>query len=287
MHSLLPRTNDYIFKKIFGDHRHTNILKDFLQSVLDLPAEEYDQIEIVDPHTRIDVFPDKECVLDVKLHTKSKKIIDIEMQVRSSPVMKQRVVYYLADMVKSQVKTGENYDRIQKVVSIIIAAKHNLIRDDKEYFHRYHLHDRRNDSTFTDLIEVNTLELLKLPGKSDNSKLWKWLRFFKSESEEEMKMLVQENTAISEAVDVLKELSEDERTRMIVQSREKFLQDQKAREKEALQIGLTKGRAEGRAEGERIGVEKGREEGRNEIIENMRRQGFSEEQIKSICGGLQ
>ena len=92
MTKLLPRTNDLIFKKIFGDHKNKNILKDFLQSVLDLPAEEYDKIEVVDPHSKACVFDDKECILDIKLHTKSKKIIDIEMQVRHSPVMKQRVV---------------------------------------------------------------------------------------------------------------------------------------------------------------------------------------------------
>ena len=288
MTKLLPRTNDLIFKKIFGDQKNKNILKDFLQSVLDLPAEEYDKIEIVDPHSRTSIFDDKECILDIKLHTKSKRIIDIEMQVRHSPVMKQRVVYYLADMVKEQLKNGDNYGKLQKVISIIIAAKHKLVMTDEEYFHKYHLHDKENNSTFTDLMEVNTLELQKLPKKSDNSKLWKWLRFLKTDSEEEMEMLTHGNNAIKEAVCVLKELSEDERTRLLVQSREKFRQDQEAREKEEFQKGKQQGIVEGIEKGKQQGIVEGMEKGIKsksiEIAKSALKMGMSNEQIMHLTG---
>jgi hypothetical protein len=42
-------TNDFVFKKIFGDERNIDILADFLQAVLDLPPDEYEHIKLVDP----------------------------------------------------------------------------------------------------------------------------------------------------------------------------------------------------------------------------------------------
>jgi hypothetical protein len=41
---------DYVFKRIFGDQRNTDILAAFLMAALNLSEEEVDQIAIVDPH---------------------------------------------------------------------------------------------------------------------------------------------------------------------------------------------------------------------------------------------
>ncbi|MDR2670034.1 MAG: hypothetical protein LBC14_08810 [Desulfovibrio sp.] len=42
----LSPKNDVIFHMVFGEHK--NVLTGFLQAVLDLPAEEYEDIKIVD-----------------------------------------------------------------------------------------------------------------------------------------------------------------------------------------------------------------------------------------------
>ena len=46
--------NDLVFKMIFGNPNNHEVLIGFLQSVLDIPKEEYDTIELVDPNFRID-----------------------------------------------------------------------------------------------------------------------------------------------------------------------------------------------------------------------------------------
>jgi hypothetical protein len=43
---LLPLKSDVIFRMVFGDSRNKSILRDFLTAVLNLPAEEYDEIDI-------------------------------------------------------------------------------------------------------------------------------------------------------------------------------------------------------------------------------------------------
>ena len=73
---------------------------------------------------------------------------------------------------------------------------------------------------FTNLTEINTLELSKLPQDTDSSELWYWMKFIKSDDEEVLNMLAQRNPQMSKAVGVLKELSADERTRMLYEQRE-------------------------------------------------------------------
>ncbi|MDR0635015.1 MAG: Rpn family recombination-promoting nuclease/putative transposase, partial [Azoarcus sp.] len=67
---LSPR-NDLVFKLLFGDANDTTLITWFLQSVLDLPAGDYEEVEIVDPRLPADAFEDKEGILDVKVKTRS------------------------------------------------------------------------------------------------------------------------------------------------------------------------------------------------------------------------
>ncbi|WP_310602781.1 Rpn family recombination-promoting nuclease/putative transposase [Anaerosporobacter sp.] len=224
---ILKPTNDLIFKLIFGDNRNIDILASFLQSVLNLPESEYSHLTIVDPYTRIEKINDKTSILDVKLHTKSGKIIDIEIQVSDVPQMKERIVFYTAKMITEQVGKGDNYN-LKKVISIVI-TDYKIITENESYHNVYQLYDKNTNSKFTDVLEINTLELPKLPSETDNSSLWNWLRFLKADREEELTMLAQKSPEIYKAVGVLKELSQDERTKLLYESREKAMRDERAR----------------------------------------------------------
>ncbi|MCL2052716.1 MAG: Rpn family recombination-promoting nuclease/putative transposase, partial [Lachnospiraceae bacterium] len=117
---LLPKV-DLIFKLLFGDERNREILKEFLLSVLRLPEEEYEEIIFVDPHLLPEYDGDKLGILDVKVKLKKGKILDIEIQVNPSDVMRERVVFYVSKMVTEQISSGGDYEEIKKVISILIA----------------------------------------------------------------------------------------------------------------------------------------------------------------------
>ncbi|GHV80158.1 hypothetical protein AGMMS49944_19490 [Spirochaetia bacterium] len=168
---LLSPKNDLIFKLIFGEHKNTDILIDFLQAILDIPPEEYSHIEIVDPHLRQIAPGDKLGILDIKLHTKSGKVIDIDIQAFNVANLRERVVYYTSKMITAQIGEGDTYENIKKAITILI-TDFVLITDSEEYHNGYVLHDPCSGSTFTDIIEVHTLELPKVPQKTDRSNLW-------------------------------------------------------------------------------------------------------------------
>ena len=95
---------------------------------------------------------------------------------------------------------------------------------------------------------------------------------------------------MEEAWGIIKELSADERERMLAEDREKTRRDLAAYYETGLVEGLEKGhaaglatgRAEGHAEGLATGLATGRAEERKMLIANMLGQGFSSEQICSL-----
>ncbi len=238
---LLKVRSDFIFRLIFGDQRNTDILAEFLKSMLDIPPDEYDKLTIVDPYLKKETVDDKFAILDVKLHTKSGMVVSIEIQVEPLPDMKQRVVYGQSKAVTEQIKSGDKWGVISKVVTIVI-TDFALIRGDDRYHHEFR--SRTKDGIeFSDITEIHTLELCKLPPDADNTDLWNWSRFIRnSENDEEaLNMLAEKSPGLKKAVGVLKELSEDERIRMINENREIAWRDYMSRMDGAERKGIEKG----------------------------------------------
>jgi predicted transposase/invertase (TIGR01784 family) len=243
-----PR-NDAMFKMIFGDGRDIGILTDFLKATLDLPVEDYEEVTLVDPHLARENPEDKLGILDIKVRTRSGKLIDIEIQLCDQPQMRERIVFYLARMVNEQIGQGDEYWSIKRSICILI-ADYVLVPENRSYHNRYTLHDPATGSEFTDLLEVDTLELPKLPQDGDGTLLWDWLKFLSADEEEELTMLAEKNPQVKKAVVKLLALSEDEQARMLADSREKLRRDISARVNEAEKRGRKEGREEGREEGQ-------------------------------------
>ena len=120
-------------------------------------------------------------------------------------------------------------DKIGGVISIII-TDYALIPDSPKYHHRFVLYDPDNNVVFTDIIEVNTLEMPKLPKVEDGTELWNWLKFLSAERKEDLDMVAKKSPHVKKAVVRLMELSNDERTRLLYESRQKMEWDNQARE---------------------------------------------------------
>ncbi|GHV35352.1 hypothetical protein FACS1894187_07880 [Synergistales bacterium] len=236
---LLHLKNDIIFKMLFADPKNKDILRDFLSVVIDLPEEEYDVIEIIDPHLRVSYADEKLGILDVHIKTKSSHQIDVEIQVSRTPYVRERIAGYAGKMLGTQLFVGEKYVEMKKVVSVII-LDYNLIKDSDCFHNTYMLYDAKTQSLFTDIMEIHTLELKKLSqainginttGEHDEKleKLILWLSLINAENEEEINMLATKDPYIKEACRVLGALSDSEEVRLLYESREKAIRDEQAR----------------------------------------------------------
>jgi predicted transposase/invertase (TIGR01784 family) len=228
---LLPKV-DVIFKLLFGDKRNIEILRDFLKAVLNLSEDEYETITLEDTHLKRETVDDKLGIVDVRLTTKSGKIVHIEMQILEQDDMPERITYYNAKMLVTQLKSGDDY-RFQKTISIAI-ADFEIVKDSPKYHHRFQLNDIEAGVKFTDVMEINTLELTKIPEQSDSTTKYDWVQFLRAEKEEEFDMLAEKSPVIKKAVVELKRLSKDEKAQRLYEAREKALRDENSRTKTAV-----------------------------------------------------
>jgi predicted transposase/invertase (TIGR01784 family) len=268
--SILSPKSDFVFKLVFGDQRNVDVLAAFLQAVLDIPPEDYDTLTIIDPNVKREALGDKAGVLDVKLKTKSGKIIDVEIQVDSYLPLRERIVYYVSKMVTEQIGKGQKYDVIKRVISVVI-TDFAVIDGSPGYHHTFRLYDARHNIELTDLVEIHTLELPKLPMQQDGSELWSWLKLFDTQKEEDLTMLAEQKPMLRKVVGILQELSQDERARLLYEQQEKWRMDYESSMSNATRIGLQRGREEGRQEG----LEEGLEKGRREMAKKMKADGLS------------
>ena len=233
----LSPTNDFVFKKVFGGN--LAVLKDFLKAVLDLPAEEYKGLEVLDPNLDREFIEDKLGVLDVKVTTTTGKVVNIEVQIKPQRSIWSRMLFYTCKMLVGQVKSGHQYDRINRVISILI-ADFVMVKENDVYHNRFRLYDENTKARFPDSIEVNVLELPKMH-EADGTPLGNWLRFLGARTVEEFMTVAQTNPAINEAWGVIKYLSGDEQARAMAEAREKARMDMDswlgdARHEEKLEI---------------------------------------------------
>jgi predicted transposase/invertase (TIGR01784 family) len=232
----LPVKSDIVFRLFFADERNEESLIGFLKAVLELPEDDYNEIEIVDPHLLREFDGDKLAVIDVKLKTKSRKVVHIEIQLKVTPLLKNRIILYDAKLITEQIGSGDDYDAIQKVISIVITDE-TLIPDSRKYHHRFTFYDPDAGVELSDIIEIHTLELEKLPENADGTELYDWAKFIAAETEEELNMIAERNPEVRRAVVKFRELSADERARDLYERREKARRDQASREKWARQQG--------------------------------------------------
>ena len=91
---------------------------------------------------------------------------------------------------------------------------------------------------------LTTYSSLRLPADSDGSKIWEWLQFLRAKQKGEFDMIAATNPEIQEAVDILYEISADEKVRAEYNARQKAWMDRQSQ----FDGYFKKGKAEGKVE---------------------------------------
>ncbi|MDR2245175.1 MAG: Rpn family recombination-promoting nuclease/putative transposase [Treponema sp.] len=222
--SILPPTNDWIFKLLFGDERHKDNTIALLKSFLDLPDEEFD-ISFMDTALKPEAEEDKTGIVDLKIKTKSGNILDVEIQVNPFPYLEKRISFYKSKLIVGQIGEGERYDVIQRVICVCI-LDYPFFRKAKEYLNRFKFYNPDNGLCFEGLPEeIYTMELPKVPVESDGRAVWDWMQFLRGKRKEDFEMIAERNPEVRGAVKTLYRISEDPEVRAQVEYREKARRD--------------------------------------------------------------
>ena len=172
---LLKPTNDYVFKRIFGQKKNSDILKDLLQAIL--PNW---NIKNVEPRQEVqletDFITDKVCRLDILATLDDGTKVDVEMQMKNERNTEERATEYMGKMISEQLQVGEDYQNLKKSIVIFITNYNFLKRNsyhsvgrmkfDKTLKDEYvNMGYEIEDEVASKYIEVHYIELPKFKKK--------------------------------------------------------------------------------------------------------------------------
>ena len=106
---MLPLSNDYVFKRIFGKGGNEKILKSLLEAILKINIQ---KIEVKNPEIPKETIDEKLSILDIKAEINENTMIDIEMQVGNTTAIDRRLVVYNAKLIKVSYKLNQKGDQL-------------------------------------------------------------------------------------------------------------------------------------------------------------------------------
>ena len=214
----LPLLNDYVFKRTFTKDEDNEILRDFLEGVLE---EKITKVEVRNSEIPKDIIDEKSSVLDIKAEIDGKKYVDIEMQVGNEHNIENRAPLYMCKNISTQIKEGDLYTKLKPSIAIWILnfnyykrnSYHSIARmkfektKKKEYVE---LGYKKEDEIATRELEMHFIELPKFikknPGVEGKLEQWLWLIVGK---EEKIKMAEEKNEKVKRARTLLDQISSD------------------------------------------------------------------------------
>ncbi len=274
-------TVDYAFKRVFGRNGNEGILKDFLESILDIEIKD---ITIQNPEIPKNMRDSKIGILDVRAEINGKEIIEVEMQVQNQYNMDKRSSTYITKIYSDQLKEGDSYVEVKKVAVINILNFNYYERNSYHSVGRMKFENSKENEKVdmgyileeqyvTDDLEMHFIELPKFRKKNPDisSKLDQWLWLICGE-EEKIKMAKNENEKIKEAKSELEKLEMSAEDRELYELRLKAIRDE---------INI---RESGYTDGMKDGEEKGKKQKSIEIAKNMLKKQIPLELIEELTG---
>ncbi len=221
---------DVVFQALFGEVGNERITKAFLQEIL---KEKIDKIELnVNPILRRETIEDKMGVLDIVAKINNKQNVDIEMQMISNEKLPERILYYWARLFSKGIKKGEDYEKLEKTIAILITNKKIEKFEKLKYHTEWKIFEKENKKEMlTDKLEIHIIELEKIEenNQESNDKLLDWLYFLINPDSRRVKKKMEENKELKEAKEKLDKITEDERMQQLAWWREKAIYEENTR----------------------------------------------------------
>ena len=269
---MLP-TVDVCFKGLMNNPK---VRKGFIAALLKEDPENIRETSLLPTILRQDYPDDKLGVLDVRVLMEDGRQLDMEMQVAYFEYWDARILFYLSKIFTDQLRKGEPYENLKKCIHVSILDFVHF-EDDEECYRTITFCDKKTGKEYTDLMEIQILELQKLPADlKDGDGLINWMRFFVGKNRKEFEEMAKTDEYIEEAYKELEKLSADEQAKLEYEAREKAIRDYNSQMSSALRRGMQRGIEKG--------MEQGIQQGRKELMVEMLKNGMEPEKIMRLTG---
>ena len=265
---MLP-TVDICFKSLMNNPK---VRKGFIAALLNVDPGTIAETTLLPTALRQDYLDNKLGILDVRTALKDGRQLDMEMQVAYFANCDARVLFYLCKIFTDQLKNGEPYENLKKCIHVSI-LDFIYFKDDEECYRTICFCDEKTGKKYTDLMEIQILELRKLPNELKNdSNILNWMRFLGGKTRREFEAMAKKDKYIDEAYKELEKLSADEQAKLEYEAREKAIRDYNSQMNSALKRGMEEG------------FSQGEKQGKAELIRTMHQNGAEPELIARLTG---
>ena len=223
-------TNDYVFRIVFQENKYA--LKGLLCAVLKLKEEQIVDLDIKNVVKPGESISGKEYRLDILVELNDNTRIDLEMQLADLGNWEYRSLSYLCREY-DVLDHGEDYDKVQPVYQIGF-LDYTLFEDHPEFVAKYQMRNEKDGHLYTDRFNLIVVSLNQTEMATEEDRTYeidKWVKLFKSETWEDIKMIANDNKYMTSAAQSVYLSNEDENVRKIARDREEYLRRENAREK--------------------------------------------------------
>ena len=271
---VIKPTSDIFAAVLWSPPKNEPLLRGFINSVLrDFGVEMITQALVQNPFNIKEFAVDKNLVLDVRVRDEANRQYNIEIQTTPHTGFRNRSLLYWADTYSSLLRVGGKYSKLVPVKSVII-TEFPIFPELKNLHTVFEARARENPEVLlSDHFQMHFLRLgdmlkRQMEGLGElDRELQHWMNFFAfggTLSEDKMLQLVEHNTLIQQAYQEFQNFTADDEMREKVRLRQRFLED--------YQIGMDAAKDEG---------ETGKA---TEIAQNMKRKGYSVDDIVDLTG---
>ena len=150
---------DICFKELM---RNPAVRAGFAAAIMNCRPEEVEETYLMPTHLQKGKEEEKQGILDVRVLLKQGTQIGIEMQVNYFEYWDERILFYLCKMFTEQLMKGDPYGKLQRCIHVSILDFIHF-PEDQECYRKIHFRDGRTGKLFSDKLEIQMLELRKLP----------------------------------------------------------------------------------------------------------------------------
>lgn len=269
--TLLKPKIDIVFHSLFRVGNE-EITKAIIKAVT---KEKIEYINLNNDRHIVGKYPNEKIgILDLRATLDNGTICNIEIQLADQKDTAERFLYYWSRIYSGQLVKGDRYNKLNKVIGIIILDyEFQKTKEIENISTKWKVKEvlTGKEIELTDVLELYIIEIpkaKKILEKDPYNEVAQWMMFLDDPNKEEVSKIMLENKEIKQAMNELEEMSEDEELRRLAELKEKAIRDE--------ENGLRHAREEG--------IKEGIKRDKIEIAMKMKQEGFSIEKIVEITG---
>ena len=223
-------TNDYMFHAVLQNSRP--VLKSLICSLLHLQPGNIRSIIITNPILPGESFDSKEFVLDVEIVLNDNTLLNLEMQVINHHNWTDRSLSYLCRRF-DQLRQGEDYANCRPAIHIGF-LDFAPFPERPEFYATHKLLNVKSLHLYSDKFTLSVVDLSHIDLATDEDRAYgidRWARLFKATTWEELKMIAENDSAMTDASECLFMLNTDNLAQKRAQARREYIIHEQAVQK--------------------------------------------------------